>query len=181
MRPSFRLPAIFLADQQQYCGGMIPPSWREGWIAEAGDSELNDEIVRQIDNEIVEPIFRQSGDTVIAWDWAEGCAESFALRQRHWTKMAKSEAGMLLVPIIMLCEPENLPDELAIEETSRWLTKHLRPCRTPFWQFGTYWRMSKLEKKSVFAGLRSFASPDRNDPCPCGSGKKFKKCCGTGS
>ncbi|WP_295400168.1 PBPRA1643 family SWIM/SEC-C metal-binding motif protein [uncultured Thiocystis sp.] len=21
----------------------------------------------------------------------------------------------------------------------------------------------------------------RNDPCPCGSGKKFKKCCGTSS
>jgi uncharacterized protein len=21
----------------------------------------------------------------------------------------------------------------------------------------------------------------RNDPCPCGSGKKFKKCCGMGS
>lgn len=21
----------------------------------------------------------------------------------------------------------------------------------------------------------------RNDPCPCGSGKKFKKCCGKGS
>ncbi|MEM1062359.1 MAG: SEC-C metal-binding domain-containing protein [Planctomycetota bacterium] len=20
----------------------------------------------------------------------------------------------------------------------------------------------------------------RNDPCPCGSGKKFKKCCGAG-
>ena len=44
-----------------------------------------------------------------------------------------------------------------------------------------YWRMSELEKKSVSAGLRSFASPGRNDPCPCGSGKKFKKCCGTGS
>ncbi|WP_085026113.1 UPF0149 family protein [Ensifer aridi] len=56
-----------------------------------------DEIVRQITDEIVDPIFWQSGDTVIAWDWAEGFAESFALRQRHWTKMAKSEAGMLLV------------------------------------------------------------------------------------
>ncbi|TCU31337.1 hypothetical protein EV129_13031 [Rhizobium azibense] len=44
-----------------------------------------DEIVRQIDNEIVEPIFWQSGDTVIAWDWADGFAGSFALRQRHWT------------------------------------------------------------------------------------------------
>ena len=21
--------------------------------------------------------------------------------------------------------------------------------------------------------------PKRNDPCPCGSGKKYKKCCGT--
>jgi uncharacterized protein YecA (UPF0149 family) len=21
-------------------------------------------------------------------------------------------------------------------------------------------------------------SPDRNAPCPCGSGKKYKKCCG---
>ena len=20
--------------------------------------------------------------------------------------------------------------------------------------------------------------PNRNDPCPCGSGKKYKKCCG---
>ena len=23
--------------------------------------------------------------------------------------------------------------------------------------------------------------PGRNDPCPCGSGKKYKKCCGAGS
>jgi uncharacterized protein YecA (UPF0149 family) len=22
------------------------------------------------------------------------------------------------------------------------------------------------------------APPGRNDPCPCGSGRKFKKCCG---
>ncbi|MDX9996312.1 MAG: SEC-C metal-binding domain-containing protein, partial [Rhodocyclaceae bacterium] len=22
------------------------------------------------------------------------------------------------------------------------------------------------------------SSPGRNDPCPCGSGKKYKKCCG---
>jgi len=21
-------------------------------------------------------------------------------------------------------------------------------------------------------------TPDRNEPCPCGSGKKYKKCCG---
>lgn len=26
--------------------------------------------------------------------------------------------------------------------------------------------------------IRSDKKTDRNDPCPCGSGKKFKKCCG---
>ena len=29
---------------------------------------------------------------------------------------------------------------------------------------------------TVFAGTRPLIG--RNDPCPCGSGKKFKKCCG---
>jgi len=28
--------------------------------------------------------------------------------------------------------------------------------------------------------LRAAATPGRNDPCSCGSGRKFKKCCGAG-
>ena len=28
--------------------------------------------------------------------------------------------------------------------------------------------------------LRKPPEPGRNDPCPCGSGKKYKKCCGAG-
>lgn len=27
--------------------------------------------------------------------------------------------------------------------------------------------------------ILSKEKPNRNDPCPCGSGKKYKKCCGT--
>jgi len=26
--------------------------------------------------------------------------------------------------------------------------------------------------------VKASAMPGRNDPCPCGSGKKYKKCCG---
>ena len=26
--------------------------------------------------------------------------------------------------------------------------------------------------------IKSDVKTDRNDPCPCGSGKKYKKCCG---
>ena len=40
--------------------------------------------------------------------------------------------------------------------------------------------------RAVLGGVRETAAPapkrmskaGRNDPCPCGSGKKFKKCCG---
>ena len=31
---------------------------------------------------------------------------------------------------------------------------------------------------SVHRALGGGAAPGRNDPCPCGSGKKYKKCCG---
>jgi len=34
------------------------------------------------------------------------------------------------------------------------------------------------EQKSSHTVVRNEAKVGRNDPCPCGSGKKYKKCCG---
>ena len=36
--------------------------------------------------------------------------------------------------------------------------------------------MDKLLNQLV--PIKAPASPGRNDPCPCGSGKKYKRCCG---
>ena len=47
-----------------------------------------------------------------------------------------------------------------------------------------YWRLRWRTKVVVSkeANLRARAlRPGRNDPCPCGSGRKFKKCCAAGS
>ena len=35
-----------------------------------------------------------------------------------------------------------------------------------------------LKKTEKVAPIKSDKAVNRNDPCPCGSGKKFKKCCG---
>jgi uncharacterized protein YecA (UPF0149 family) len=35
-----------------------------------------------------------------------------------------------------------------------------------------------LKKTEKVAPIKSDKAVGRNDPCPCGSGKKFKKCCG---
>lgn len=36
----------------------------------------------------------------------------------------------------------------------------------------------RIEALTPRTQLKREAKPDRNDPCPCGSGKKYKKCCG---
>jgi len=35
-----------------------------------------------------------------------------------------------------------------------------------------------LEKTEKVEPIQADKAPGRNDPCPCGSGKKYKKCCG---
>ncbi|MGA9753429.1 MAG: preprotein translocase subunit SecA [Acidobacteriota bacterium] len=45
----------------------------------------------------------------------------------------------------------------------------------------SYSAPEKEEKKPGKTVVRKDKKVGRNDPCPCGSGKKFKKCCGAGS
>jgi SEC-C motif-containing protein len=40
------------------------------------------------------------------------------------------------------------------------------------------WYLVKGERVKLKPFVREEAKTGRNDPCPCGSGKKFKKCCG---
>ena len=40
-----------------------------------------------------------------------------------------------------------------------------------------YWRLP-IEKRAATRASQKLA---RNDPCPCGSGRKFKKCCALAS
>ena len=35
-----------------------------------------------------------------------------------------------------------------------------------------------IEKADKVEPIKSEETVGRNDPCPCGSGKKYKKCCG---
>lgn len=37
----------------------------------------------------------------------------------------------------------------------------------------------RIESLTPREPVRRAATPERNDPCPCGSGRKFKKCCGS--
>ncbi|HUT61335.1 MAG TPA: SEC-C metal-binding domain-containing protein [Phycisphaerae bacterium] len=38
-----------------------------------------------------------------------------------------------------------------------------------------------LKKTKKVEPIKAGPKPDRNAPCPCGSGRKYKKCCGRGA
>ncbi len=53
-------------------------------------------------------------------------------------------------------------------------------CRPFVAEVAAEWRRQNLGKQSAAeaaAPARPGSQPGRNDPCPCGSGKKYKKCC----
>ena len=37
-----------------------------------------------------------------------------------------------------------------------------------------------LKKTEKVEPIKAQSAPNRNAPCPCGSGRKYKKCCGKG-
>src|SRR5260370_31038722 len=41
-----------------------------------------------------------------------------------------------------------------------------------------YHNFSEVEDESDIFREKADATPGRNSPCPCGSGKRFKRCCG---
>jgi uncharacterized protein len=148
------------------------------------------EILRQIDDDTFDPVFWADRDgTLIAADWAEGFLLAIALRVEAWDRLFKSKHdGQFLYPILALCGDENgeslldlAPDDedLVMEEAAEFIPA----CVTAI---AAYWRGqgSKQISMPLMGGART-SQPEqplpktgRNERCPCGSGKKFKKCCG---
>ena len=81
------------------------------------------------------------------------------------------------------CRPTGMPD--AIAELSRWAAfreEPPRPPRKPYQEPTRVPRPHLLSSDAIRSQIAQTSSRashkvGRNDPCPCGSGKKFKKCC----
>jgi len=136
------------------------------------------EILGQVAEGAVAPIIMETpGGDVIAADWAEGFMDAVTLRPAAWAPLLKSQKdGALMLPILALCcdedgeplldLPQDVEDRLFAEAGD------LIPVCVL--DIADYWRAART------APMRQSSGPKtgRNDPCPCGSGKKFKKCCG---
>lgn len=138
-------------------------------------------ILRQIEEGELDPVFWATRDgTVIAAGWAEGFLQAVRLHIDAWEPLFMSKRDQfLLFPILALCGDEKGESLLGLSpEDEDWAMEKAAESLPPsVIEIAAYWRKKRESFAPVVNAMRDIG---RNDPCPCGSGRKFKKCCGAG-
>ena len=114
----------------------------------------------------------------VLWEmWIDGFARAMALAPDGWRCVAASDdAGCkaALKSIETLNSFANGTKKLTRKQEDRWDSE--APDLIPIWiEMLHAWRLDHDPSRPAPVRWRK---PGRNDPCPCGSGKKYKKCCG---
>jgi uncharacterized protein len=111
--------------------------------------------------------------------WIDGFKTAMRLRPQSWAEIADSDEDTrsALAGLIMLADINRGDSRLSKAEIDD-LTKKA-PELIPFWvPMLNAWRIAHHVVSQPETPTRPFTKVGRNDPCPCGSGKKYKKCCG---
>ena len=132
------------------------------------------------------PVLNEDEDgTARANDWANGFLQGAQLRWEIWGDVFDDEnQGGALIPIFALAH-ENHPDP-EMRPYKEPISRELREDLITSAAAGVmrlhatllHQRDDYLPDSDTFVHLEP--KTGRNEPCPCGSGKKFKKCCGSG-
>jgi uncharacterized protein len=116
-------------------------------------------------------------------EWCEGFALGMQLRLEEWKPaLSKEQVALWLMPIAAFTDAEAMADFTSRSEGPRLTREDLSAmiplCVTHLYD---YWKENRSRRGDGFS-MDQFPygsqKTGRNDPCPCGSGKKYKRCCG---
>ncbi len=114
--------------------------------------------------------------------WAYGFMDGIELCREGWQPLFDDPAAKETLRPIYLLGAEDLAEEE--KALTRWpkerekLTKQIAASVAAIYRFWLLRRQAVHESMVAATVRRGEPKVGRNDPCPCGSGKKFKKCCG---
>jgi uncharacterized protein len=178
---------------------ILPGTWlRHVWAGEDGQGEPDVEnmaefqhllgLVMRHYNEVIasldqpgsyEPVFDvDTRNDDILWElWIDGFVQAMDLAPDGWRRLtASDDAGCkaALQGIAKLHAIANGNASVSRTKEDQWARK--APDLIPIWvEMLHAWRLENDPNRP--ASVRQ-GKVGRNDPCPCGSGKKYKKCCG---
>ena len=124
------------------------------------------------------PVDDRNGD--IIWEvWIEGFEAAVKLRPEAWKRMldadtetAEAMAGMLALAAWAAGDESVQPKPPDLDEVA---PDAIAPCIVKL----NTWRLANHGAPQGTGPARHTGPKvGRNDPCPCGSGKKYRKCCG---
>ena len=113
-------------------------------------------------------------------EWCMGFIRAIQLDPEGWQPIVEAdtqEAGGLLTPMLLYGTEEGwneLKENQALADRHLDFADAIGPCVIGI---RDYWLPQRKEAATY---RRETAKVGRNDLCPCGSGKKYKKCCGSG-
>ena len=100
--------------------------------------------------------------------------ESFQLFEELWTRVTEEMVRMLFLLRPVTEEAER--DLLRTRREQSISYSGLEEISQPIWQPSE--PMDARTAVAIKTVVRETPKVGRNEPCPCGSGKKYKKCCG---
>jgi len=116
-------------------------------------------------------------------DWAHGFMRGTLMRHNGWAELVEDEEhGGCMVPIFMLHyehdeDPEMRPRPISPEQREDVIV-HMAAGLLGAYRYFRAHRQAYAGTTFTPEPRRNAPKVGRNDPCPCGSGKKYKKCCG---
>ena len=125
-----------------------------------------------------EPLFlerERKGKTVLVVDeWCEGYLRGVGVSSELWATGGR-EIDELMLPILGFCQASDwaahdLPEPGETERTQQAIAPSVRAIHR-------YWLERREPQLQRVPLRRTEPRTGRNNPCPCGSGKKFKHCC----
>ena len=180
-------------------GEYLPQIWgdRHEFSSDAQAGEILDLLFRHWNNiastllrtltqeEVYMPVLHESADgSAPGNSWAKGFMRAMQMRAQSWRELLDSEEhGGSLLPIMMLAHEHDPDPEMrhAIEPErhDEVLQMMIAGVTRIYRYFEPHRRAGNggMVKDATLSARRAGPKVGRNDPCPCGSGKKYKLCC----
>jgi yecA family protein len=167
------------SDSEEYAFDAFPDFY---WVVEKIE-EMFYRIVRVFEEDpevfrllVYTPRLKEGDPTPDPRAWCDGFVEAMTYYREDWDKFLATEAGSIeLAPILLTsdlgeCDDGEGSNPLAEFTPSQMCLGIKMATRA----IHTIWSSYKAPPTTI----RALGKPGRNDPCPCGSGNKYKRCCG---
>lgn len=135
-------------------------------------------------HKVYEPlILEPDAGTVPGRDWARGFMRGVYLRRAGWAELMcdENEGQLLAIPLVAgEVDPEFPREPLSAEKREELVLWMGAGLARSYRHFVGQRSAASSATRDATTHRRSTPKVGRNDPCPCGSGQKFKHCCGRG-